>query len=256
MRKKMIAVICGAVSCAAGLTMVPVPVRAASANSSDWVVVRKGTIEEEEIMRNIQPAGQVPDGTRVVNVRMQAMRAAKSTRKKSGRLSYTIAYDRKQFRYQKGKTTLRTRMTWQWSRAPRCLFTDVAAMTTSHRFMKTSSSGTVTYYRGGRAGMGKKTVRLHVQTKNTGQGIFGTIPMVKQWDHYRHAPKHIAMKGTMQTRWKASGKINYTGIAANYGHTVISSRPNVSFGLSGASISFSPGNKVKYGTEAYQGISR
>lgn len=171
-----------------------------------------------------------------------------ATKETYGKVTYTITYDQM---YQKnGETFLRTKMTWNWSKVPTFLFNDIMAMTTSEAFTKDSATAKVQYYWGGNKSKKSNLVTETVKTKSSGAGVYASFPMGKDWDRDNRTYKEIAMSGYMQTSWSISGKYTQVGISSNYGHSVITGTPSVSFSKA-ASISFTPEERCKSGDEAY-----
>ena len=165
-----------------------------------------------------------------------------------GNVTYTITYDKM---YQKnGETFLRTKMTWNWSKAPLNILTDIPAMTTSETFTKDSASAKVQYYWYGNKKNKSSSSKPSVKPKNAGQGVYIKVTMGKNFDVSEHSYKEIALSGSITTSWSVSKKLKQVGIASNYGHSIIVCTPSVSFGSS-ASISFTPSIKCKSGDEAY-----
>ena len=64
-----------------------------------------------------------------------------------GNVTYTISYS--EMYRSGGNTYLTTKMTWDWSREPNFVCTDIVAMTTSENFTKDSSYVKVNYYANG-----------------------------------------------------------------------------------------------------------
>lgn len=168
---------------------------------------------------------------------------------KYGKVTYTISYSKM---YQKnGETFLKTKMTWDWSSAPIALHTDIPAMTTSENFTKDSATAKVQYYLYGNKNNKSSTASPTVKTKDSGTGVFIKVAMGKNWNKSDHVYKEVALSGSITTSWSLGKKVKSVGISSNYGHSVISVSPSVSFGT-GISISFSPAKSCKSGDEAYE----
>ena len=177
-----------------------------------------------------------------------AIKGPLKAKSKYGNITYTINYDKM---YQKnGETFLRTKMTWDWSKAPICLLTDIPAMTTSETFTKDSATAKVQYYAYGNKNKKTSTSSPKVKTANAGQGVYIKLSMGKNFDVSEHSYKEIPLSGSITTSWSVSKKLKQVGIASNYGHTILSCTPSVSFGRS-AAIGFTPEKRCKYGDEAY-----
>lgn len=173
-----------------------------------------------------------------------------------GKVTYTIT--KQSYTYSSSKTTLKIKASWKWSVSPAVTFTDIIAMTTSNsRFLKTSVSGTVNY-RLGSAGQAKRTDSIDVNTSGSGTGVYGRFPMSKTFTDTTHPrpTKIVAFDGSISATFVATGtKVSSLGISANYGHTLVSVTPGVSFGGGVASISFTPTISIGFGPEAYERIT-
>lgn len=167
---------------------------------------------------------------------------------KYGDVTYTISYS--EMYKSGGNTYLTTKMTWDWSKEPSYLGTDIVAMTTSENFTKDSSYVKVNYYAYGNKNSTKTSEFGTVKTENAGQGALYKITMGKEWDTINKHYKKVALSGEMEVEWSASGSFSQVGIASSYGHSVLTTSPSVSFGT-GCSISFTPIKKCVSGDEAY-----
>ena len=136
-------------------------------------------------------------------------------------------------------------MTWKWSKAPVCKFTDIVGMTTGGNFYKISAVGYVNYYKKSFGKTYKTKVKRQVATKNAGRGTYFYVPMTK-------GGKGYAWSGTMTTKWEYEGKRNKVGISSNYGHAIFLGSTSISFSSSGIGISFSPERTIKSGMDAYE----
>ncbi|MDD6881237.1 MAG: hypothetical protein PUE18_06635 [Firmicutes bacterium] len=165
-----------------------------------------------------------------------------------GNVTYTISYS--EMYRSGGNTYLTTKMTWDWSSEPSFLSTDIVAMTTSENFTKNSAYVKVNYYAYGNKNSTKTSEYGTVQTENSGKGVFYRITMGKEWDTINKKYKKVALSGEMETEWSVSGSISQVGIASNYGHSIVTLTPSVSFG-GGYSISFTPEYRCVSGDEAY-----
>lgn len=207
------------------------------------------TVSEYDMIKELQgyTASQLESqGYTVAEINsIQQPLAAKET---YGKVTYNITYDKM---YQRnGETFLRTKMTWNWSKVPAVLATDMMAMTTSEAFTKDSATAKVQYYWGGNKSKKSNLIAKTVKTKGSGTGVYASFSMGKNWDSDNKSYKEIAMSGYMRTTWSISGKYTQVGISSNYGHSVITCTPSVSF--SGTySISFTPALSCKSGDEAY-----
>lgn len=168
-----------------------------------------------------------------------------------GKLTYTISYSK--FYIKKKTTYLKTKMTWNWSKKPICLLSDIAAMTTSESFTKDSAKATIQYYSYGNKKKKGAVTHPSVKTKNSGRGVYIYIPMGKNWSRDGRCYRNIALSGSISTSWSVGKKLSQFGISSNYGHTIAFCSPSVSFG-SGTSIGFSPYLTCSSGDEAYQKV--
>ena len=143
-----------------------------------------------------------------------------------GEVTYTIQST--EYKYSKPDTYLSVKATWNWSTAPLLLHSDIIACTTSESgFTRLSSSG-------------------------SGIGVYADIDLAKTYSGGARPTKMVAYDGYIIARFKAnSRKISSVGISSNYGHTIATVTPSVSFG-NGTSISFSPSISVSSGPEAYR----
>ena len=167
-----------------------------------------------------------------------------------GEVTYTIQST--EYKYSKPDTYLSVKATWNWSTAPLLLHSDIIACTTSESgFTRLSSSGSA-YYRVTKNGNVKSTYALKMQTNGSGIGVYADIDLAKTYSGGARPTKMVAYDGYIIARFKAnSRKISSVGISSNYGHTIATVTPSVSFG-NGTSISFSPSISVSSGPEAYR----
>lgn len=168
---------------------------------------------------------------------------------KYGNVTYTINYT--SMYQKKGITYLTTKMTWNWSKKPAFLLTDIAALTNSENFTKVSATSFVQYYTYGNKSKKNGTASPTVSTKDSGRGAFIKIQMGKDYDRELKEYKKVALSGSVTVTWSISGKYKQTGISSNYGHSVLTCTPSVSFGYKSGAISFTPAKRCKSGDEAY-----
>ncbi|MGI6722700.1 MAG: hypothetical protein ACOX4I_09270 [Anaerovoracaceae bacterium] len=230
---------------------------ASAADSQKEIVVDQSTLYECDMVKSLQkkPCGQLMK-MGYSKDEIVALKAIKAGRSRCGVLKYTVSYYRDSFKYRKGITRLKTKMTFHWTRRPVCQFTDVMAMTTSKSFHRTGSWARVTYYLGGNTGKNRRTISKKVRTVRSGIGTYCRYAVAKRWLHGHGMAIYTARSGYMVTSWQTSGKVKCAGISSNYGHTVIKLSPCVTFTPRGAEISFSPSRYVKYGPEAYSYVCR
>ena len=208
------------------------------------------TVSEYDMLKELQQktdAQLKKDGYSLTDI--SAIRQPLKAKSKYGNVTYTISYT--EMYQKKGITYLTTKMTWNWSTRPVCVLTDIAAMTNSEKFVKVSASAVVQYYSYGNKKSKSYQVKPTVNTKDSGTGTYIKIAMGKDYDRIAKDYKNIALSGSMTVKWSISGKYKQTGISSNYGHTIITCTPSVSFGSKSGSISFTPVKKCKCGTEAY-----
>lgn len=181
--------------------------------------------------------------------KIRGLTVARGATETYGEVTYTIDYT--EMYKSGGQTYITTKVTWNWSSEPSVLSTDIVAMTTSENFTKDSASVRIDYYLYGNKNSTKTSEYGTVKTEDAGTGVFARITMGKDWDTINKKYKKVALSGQMTTEWSVSGSYTQVGIAAKYGHSVITLNPSVSFGA-GTSISFSPSLTCKSGDEAYK----
>lgn len=213
------------------------------------ITVSVKTVSEYDMIKDLQSCSySALESEGYTQEEISKIKAPLKAKSSYGNVTYTISYDKM---YQKGgQTYLHTRMTWNWSKAPICQFTDIPAMTTSESFTMDSAKSKVQYYSYGNKKIKSTLSHPTVKTKSSGRGVFIRVDMGKNYDSYNHKNKNIALSGSISSSWSTGKKLKQVGISSNYGHATASCSVSVSFGK-GISISFSPSNNCKRGDEAY-----
>ena len=232
-------------------------VSSTSGAEGNSVTVKKGSITEREMMQNLQ--SKSASQLRKMGYTDKQIKTIKNCEPKAltGKVSYWIKY--RNFKSVKVKaknkkrkywiTKITTVAKWKWVRPPFFAFKDMYGVTTSDRFVKERTWGSVVYHQKGDRRLKKRTVNLRVKTNNTGRGVYLKFPVGRSFK-LQERYKWGCTDGVITTRWIANGKINVVGLASNYGHSVLELNPRISFSV-GASISYHPYISMEYGDEAF-----
>lgn len=211
---------------------------------TDEAVVSKIRTQSDEQLRK---QGLTKTQIEIIRNETNIQKAAEES---FGKVTYTI--DSVSYKYVSPNTILTVLAEWNWESEPLFLFTDIIACTTSESgFTMTSATGTANY-RIAKGGSVKEYAALPVKTESSGTGTYAKIDLSKTYTRAARPTKMIAFDGSITTTFKASKRIASVGISSKYGHSTITLNPSVSFGNEGATISFSPSEKVETGTEAYK----
>lgn len=182
---------------------------------------------------------------------------ARNSQIKTGKLTYTVKWYKDSFKYSKGKTYIKSNLSWSWSTKPIVVETDIVAMGTNENFAVKSGSakGHVNYYlKGSKTTANKTVISKTVYTKGNGTCAYFKFPMLQTREP---GPQlKYALGGSMTVEWVKSGNIKFVAIGGNYGHSTLSINPEVSISGTGVGISFTPSKSIKTGAEALINASR
>lgn len=226
-----------------------VSVDAESATTKGMVTTR--TVSEYDMIKSLQSKTdlQLTQGG-YSKKEIKQIRTVTQAKEKYGKVTYTVSYSK--MKYKKGVTYLTTKTTWSWSKKPVFALKDIIGMTTSSAFTKDKGSTKVVYYLYGNKNKKREVTSQKVKTNGAGTGTFIRIKVGKEYDKEAKTYRKIALSGSMTVTWSVNGKIRQTGIASNYGHSVLSLTPSVSFSATGVSMGFTPSISCLSGDEAYK----